>query len=199
MPGGERRSPRIAGRLVSLPRVRLLRARHPGLDDCHVVPLRIARAELASAPDPIRVRGLDRPSRAAAVHGQLLPHGDALHRLRHRDRLPLPRRGRAERGRNVRARRVRLLHRDPGRRLRLHLEERSARVAVEGNDRKRLADYGLNSERLLMRRPGGVRPDPSKFEDELGDLEQKLMLTTLEKAVAWAQANSIWPDTFGLA
>jgi NADH-quinone oxidoreductase subunit B len=72
-------------------------------------------------------------------------------------------------------------------------------VAVEGNGRKRLADYGLNSERLLMRRPGGVRPDPSKFEEELGDLEQKLMLTTLEKAVAWAQANSIWPDTFGLA
>jgi NADH-quinone oxidoreductase subunit B len=72
-------------------------------------------------------------------------------------------------------------------------------VAVEGNGRKRLAGYGLNSERLLMRRPGGVRPDPSKFEEELGDLEQKLMLTTLEKAVAWAQANSIWPDTFGLA
>lgn len=72
-------------------------------------------------------------------------------------------------------------------------------MAVEGNGRKRLADYGLNSERLLMRRPGGVRPDPSKFEEELGDLEQKLMLTTLEKAVAWAQANSIWPDTFGLA
>jgi NADH-quinone oxidoreductase subunit B len=72
-------------------------------------------------------------------------------------------------------------------------------VAVEGNGRKRLADYGLNSERLLMRRPGGVRQDPSKFEEELGDLEEKLMLTTLEKAVAWAQANSIWPDTFGLA
>ena len=25
------------------------------------------------------------------------------------------------------------------------------------------------------------------------------MLTTLEKAVAWAQTKSIWPDTFGLA
>jgi hypothetical protein len=70
-------------------------------------------------------------------------------------------------------------------------------VAVEGNGRTRLADYGLNSERLLMRRPGGVRPDPSKFEGELGDLEQKLMLTTLEKAVAWAQANSIWPIRSG--
>ena len=41
---------------------------------------------------------------------------------------------------------------------------------------------------------------PGVFEEELGgDLEQKLGLTTLEKAVAWAQAKSMWPDTFGLA
>jgi NADH-quinone oxidoreductase subunit B len=60
----------------------------------------------------------------------------------------------------------------------------------------RLADYGLNSERVLMRRRG-----PGVFERELGveDLEDKLMLTTVEKAVAWAQGSSIWPDTFGLA
>jgi NADH-quinone oxidoreductase subunit B len=60
--------------------------------------------------------------------------------------------------------------------------------------RKRLADYGINSERTLMRRKG-----PSVFEQELGDLESKLGLTTIEKAVAWAQGHSIWPDTFGLA
>jgi NADH-quinone oxidoreductase subunit B len=60
--------------------------------------------------------------------------------------------------------------------------------------RKRLADYGINSERTLMRRKG-----PSVFEQELGDLESKLGLTTVEKAVAWAQGHSIWPDTFGLA
>ena len=67
-------------------------------------------------------------------------------------------------------------------------------MAVER--RKRLADYGLNSERTLMRRKG-----PSVFERELGveDIEDKLMLTTVEKAVAWAQGHSIWPDTFGLA
>jgi NADH-quinone oxidoreductase subunit B len=61
---------------------------------------------------------------------------------------------------------------------------------------KRLADYGLSSERTLMRSKG-----PSVFERELGvdELESKLMLTTVEKAVAWAQKNSIWPDTFGLA
>ncbi|MBA2461595.1 MAG: NADH-quinone oxidoreductase subunit B [Actinobacteria bacterium] len=30
-------------------------------------------------------------------------------------------------------------------------------------------------------------------------MEDALGLTTLEKAVAWAQTNSMWPDTFGLA
>ena len=65
--------------------------------------------------------------------------------------------------------------------------------------RKRLADYGLNTERLLMQRRG-PRRDASKFEQDLGpDLEDRLLLTTVEKAVAWAQGSSIWPDTFGLA
>ena len=72
-------------------------------------------------------------------------------------------------------------------------------MAVEGGSRKRLADYGLNSERLLMEKRG-PRRDPSKFAEDLGpNLEDKLMLTTVERAVAWAQGSSIWPDTFGLA
>ena len=62
--------------------------------------------------------------------------------------------------------------------------------------KKRLADYGLQSERTLMRAKG-----PSVFEKELGadEIEDRLMLSTVEKAVAWAQGYSIWPDTFGLA
>ena len=60
--------------------------------------------------------------------------------------------------------------------------------------KKRLADYGLQTERTLMRRKG-----PGVFEQELGDLESKIGLTTVGKAVAWAQGHSIWPDTFGLA
>jgi NADH-quinone oxidoreductase subunit B len=62
--------------------------------------------------------------------------------------------------------------------------------------KKRLADYGLKSERTLMKGKG-----PSVFERELGvdEIEDRLMLTTVEKAVAWAQGYSIWPDTFGLA
>src|SRR4029453_6715096 len=92
----------------------------------------------------------------------------------------------------VRGRGVRLLHRHPGRRLRLRLAEGSAGVGEVGR-KKRLADYGLHSERLLMK-----RKPPGTFESELGDLEDKLMLTTVGKAVAWAQGHSIWPDTFGL-
>jgi NADH-quinone oxidoreductase subunit B len=66
-------------------------------------------------------------------------------------------------------------------------------------DRPKLADYGLNSERLLMRKVGPKRDEPAKFETELADLEDRLLLTTVEKAIAWAQGSSIWPDTFGLA
>jgi NADH-quinone oxidoreductase subunit B len=60
--------------------------------------------------------------------------------------------------------------------------------------KERLADRGLHSERVMWQGKG-----PGTFEQELGDLEQKLMLTTVDKAVAWAQSSSIWPDTFGLA
>ena len=64
-------------------------------------------------------------------------------------------------------------------------------MAVE---RKRLADYGLRSERVLWTGKG-----PGVFEEEVANLEDRLGLTTLAKAVAWAQTKSMWPDTFGLA
>ena len=60
--------------------------------------------------------------------------------------------------------------------------------------KKRLAQYGLHSERVMWQGKG-----PGVFETELGELEERLGLTTVEKAIAWAQGSSIWPDTFGLA
>ena len=33
----------------------------------------------------------------------------------------------------------------------------------------------------------------------MAELEERLLPTTLEKAVSWAQTKSMWPDTFGLA
>ena len=59
---------------------------------------------------------------------------------------------------------------------------------------KRLRDHGLNSERLLWPTKG-----PGAFENEVAQMERAVGLTTLEKAVAWAQTKSMWPDTFGLA
>src|SRR5438034_9007912 len=59
---------------------------------------------------------------------------------------------------------------------------------------KLLRDYGLQSERLLWPTKG-----PGVFEQEVSAMEQAVGLTTLEKAVAWAQTKSMWPDTFGLA
>ena len=56
-----------------------------------------------------------------------------------------------------------------------------------------LAKAGLQSERLLWPAKKGV------FEDEVESMEDALGLTTLEKAVRWAQTKSMWPDTFGLA
>ena len=69
-------------------------------------------------------------------------------------------------------------------------------AVTKRNKRTRLRDFGLQSERLLWPTKG-----PGAFEQEIGvdQLEERLMLTTVEKAVAWSQANSIWPDTFGLA
>jgi NADH-quinone oxidoreductase subunit B len=60
--------------------------------------------------------------------------------------------------------------------------------------KKRLADYGISSERVLMKdKPAG------NFESDVEAIEERLLLTTVQKAVAWAQTKSMWPDTFGLA
>jgi NADH-quinone oxidoreductase subunit B len=56
-----------------------------------------------------------------------------------------------------------------------------------------LAKAGLKTERLLWPTKG------SAFEEEVENLEDAIGLTTLEKAIAWAQTNSTWPATFGLA
>ena len=56
------------------------------------------------------------------------------------------------------------------------------------------ARAGLKSERTLWPDRG-----PGVFEQELDSIEDALLITTVQKAVAWAQSSSVWPDTFGLA
>jgi NADH-quinone oxidoreductase subunit B len=57
-----------------------------------------------------------------------------------------------------------------------------------------LARAGLSSERVLWPTKG-----PGVFEEEIANIEDALGITTVAKAVAWMQSNSVWPDTFGLA
>src|SRR3954452_588945 len=177
----------VAGQLVALSDLRLLRARDSALDGLRLVRAGDPAEPPHARPDAaVRVRRLPGSADAHPLHDQLLPDGDALHSLRHRDRLPVSARRDPPPARVVRLRRVPLLPGDPRGRVHLHLAEGGTRVA--------LRDHGLKSERVLWKGKG-----PGVFEQELGDLESQLGLTTIEKAVAWAQGSSIWPDTFGLA
>src|SRR5215203_610632 len=179
--------------LAPVPDVRGACVGDSGVHDPDVLRLRDAPGTKDEDPAAaLRVGRLAGSASAEPLHDQLLPDGDALHRLRHRDRVSLSARRRAEAARLVRLRGVRLLRRDSRARIRVHLAEGGPEVAVR--KKQRLADWGLNSERVLWKGKG-----PGVFEQELGDLEDRLMLTTVEKAVLWAQGNSIWPDTFGLA
>jgi len=65
--------------------------------------------------------------------------------------------------------------------------------------RSPLARAGMKTERLLWPQSGRFAKPAGAFEQEVENIEDALGLTTLEKAVAWAQTKSMWPDTFGLA
>ena len=65
------------------------------------------------------------------------------------------------------------------------------------DNKVRLSDYGLQSERLLWPRNGPAGRGPSVFEDEVAAVERRLGLTTFGKLWAWVQTHSMWPDLFG--
>src|SRR5262249_57801382 len=91
-----------ARQLAAIPDLRRPRARHPGLDDVGVVQVLTAPcAPYARADRAVRVGRLDGTAAAPALQRQLLPDSDAVHRLRHRDRVPLPTRRAAPRARLV--------------------------------------------------------------------------------------------------
>src|SRR5437763_16126366 len=122
-----------ARQLAAIPDLRDPCAPDPRLDDGDVVlVLPEARTPDARAHRAVRVGRLDRAAAAPALQRQLLPDGDALHRLRHRDRLPLPARRAAPRAWLVRVRGARLLRPHPPRRLRLHLAEGRTQLVTAG-------------------------------------------------------------------
>src|SRR5262249_15257929 len=207
--GRFRRSPDVRGlrggttrafELAAVPLLRDLRGSNPGHDDRDVVrPPGTPGVAHEGEDAAVRVGGLrGRTAPRAALHGELLPHADPVHPLRHRDRLPVPAGRPARRARLVRGRRAGRVRRDTRRRVRLRMAEGSAQLALKRelpvvSDRP-LAKAGLQSERVLMPDRG-----PGVFEREVEEIEDALLLTTVEKAVAWARSHSVWPDTFGLA
>ncbi|MCW2955283.1 MAG: dehydrogenase subunit [Thermoleophilia bacterium] len=57
----------------------------------------------------------------------------------------------------------------------------------------------VSSPQLLQLDPNLKRNPAKLYEDEIEDIEQAVLLTTVNKAVNWAQSNSMWPAIFGLA
>ncbi|MCW2960692.1 MAG: dehydrogenase subunit [Thermoleophilia bacterium] len=59
---------------------------------------------------------------------------------------------------------------------------------------------GAVSSPQLLQLDKNLKRNPAKlYEDEIEDIEQAVLLTTVGKAVNWAQSNSMWPAIFGLA
>ena len=56
----------------------------------------------------------------------------------------------------------------------------------------------IDAPQLLQLDPN-LRRNPAKDDWSAERLEQDILLTTVEKAVNWGQANSVWPAIFGLA
>jgi NADH-quinone oxidoreductase subunit B len=57
----------------------------------------------------------------------------------------------------------------------------------------------LQIQRSLKANPGTLRENPLSADWTAAKMEQHVLLTTVDKAVNWAQANSMWPAVFGLA
>ena len=108
------------------------------------------------------------------LHDLLLPDRDAVHRVRHRDRVPVSAGGAA-----------------------------CTRWARSDSPRWPCSSLLLAVAYVYVWREGraGMAVTPVSISKAVraGDLEQYVMLTTLEKAMAWTSSNSIWPAGFGLA
>src|SRR3954468_21708173 len=130
------------------------------------------------------VRGQPRPVRRA-----LLPRLDPVHRLRPRSGLPVSLGGFAQEYRPGRLGGDDGLPRRADPRLRLRLEEGSARMGVILDPR----DENLRPSDLQQ-------PDPAFFADLQGEVADKgFLVTSTEDLFQWARTGSLWWMTFGLA
>src|SRR3954447_7296588 len=118
---------------------------------------------------------LRRPARFP-LRDQLLPRCDAVHPVRRRGDLPLSGRRAPEGRRHVRPDRDAGLRRAAGRGVRLRVAQRSARVEIT---RHRASD--------MLRGTDLSGKDLDEY------VEQRVLTTTLDKALAWARSNALFP------
>ena len=153
------------------PRPRLrLRGRSRSARASLVGPKRYNRAKLDAYEcgiEPTPQRGRRRP-----LPGQVLPHRDALHRLRHRDHLPLPVR----------------------RRL------RPARASFALVEMVLFIVTVFVAYAYVWRRGGltGTEREPDHGHSRRS-CPSGFLLTTVEKLAGYMRKSSLWPATFGLA
>src|SRR5579864_3781890 len=138
----------------------------------------------ASLGDPARV----------PIRDQLLPHRDAVHPVRHRGHLPLPDRRSAACLRDLRDGRDGRVRGAADGRLRLRVATRSPAVEVK---RERIDPADLRISKL--RAHDMLRHDLEDDADLERYVEERIVTTTLNRAVSWARGNSFFPLTFGLA
>ena len=115
----------------------------------------------------LRVRHRARPRAARALPGALLPDRDDLHRLRHRDHLPLPLGGHLPGPRCLRARRDAALHGGRARVVRLPAEQRRPRLGPRQAGAAPVADGRRPSAPDHHGQAGGPRrpratPEPTR-------------------------------------
>src|SRR5262249_20078180 len=121
---------------------------------------------------------------------------DALHPVRHRGDLPLPRGGPAAGVRDVRPRRGRGVHRTAHGRVRVRVAERSARMEVVRRGKVSTPDALRGNQRRAQELRRGPDLEGAALEKYV---TERVMTTTLDRALNWARANSMFPATFGLA
>src|SRR6185503_661518 len=118
----------------------------------------------------MRLRSLRRQPHE--IRRALLPRRHPVHRVRSRDRVPVPMGGGARQDRIVRTRRHGHLPVHPRGGIHLRVEEGSARMGLE---------------------TAAVADEPQGFA------ERGFVTTSIDAAMNWARTGSLWPMTFGLA
>src|SRR3954454_5667646 len=159
----------------------------------HALRAEALRAHPRDPGRPLRVRPALGDPTGLPLRDKLLPDRDAVHPVRHRGRVPLPGGDPASGVWNLRPGGDGGLHRAAACSPRVRLAQRSPRMEIVRRE-KAPDDFRVRQLRARDMLRGDLEGD--QLEEYV---RERLITTTLDKAVSWARGNSIFPLTFGLA